>query len=91
MLFKWWPAEPQWVGSVPLSFSSVMANNHLLVSTSVIVTQTKHFPPSDFWKTRNESRNFGQKHEVELIKEEKRKVIEAEIRVQVSNSFILHS
>ncbi|XP_070688696.1 dynein regulatory complex protein 11 [Pempheris klunzingeri] len=37
----------------------------------------------DFWKTRNESRNFNQRHEVELIKEEKRKVIEAEIRVQV--------
>ncbi|XP_068563222.1 dynein regulatory complex protein 11 [Cebidichthys violaceus] len=38
---------------------------------------------ADFWKTRNESRNFHQRHEVELIKEEKRKVIEAEIRVQV--------
>ncbi|XP_075944730.1 dynein regulatory complex protein 11 [Anarhichas minor] len=37
----------------------------------------------DFWKTRNESRNFHQRHEVELIKEEKRKVIEAKIRVQV--------
>lgn len=37
----------------------------------------------DFWKTRNESRNFNQRHEVELIKEEKRKDIEAEIRVQV--------
>ncbi|XP_062419415.1 dynein regulatory complex protein 11 [Pungitius pungitius] len=37
----------------------------------------------DFWKTRNESRNFHQRHEVELIKEEKRKDIEAEIRVQV--------
>ncbi|XP_054458970.1 dynein regulatory complex protein 11 [Anoplopoma fimbria] len=37
----------------------------------------------EFWQTRNESRNFHQRHEVELIKEEKRKVIEAEIRVQV--------
>ncbi|XP_029004658.1 dynein regulatory complex protein 11 isoform X2 [Betta splendens] len=37
----------------------------------------------DFWQTRNESTNFSQKHEVELIKEEKRKVIEAEIRLQV--------
>ncbi|XP_035508639.1 dynein regulatory complex protein 11 [Morone saxatilis] len=37
----------------------------------------------DFWQNRNESRNFNQRHEVELIKEEKRKVIEAEIRVQV--------
>ncbi|XP_070817354.1 dynein regulatory complex protein 11 [Chaetodon trifascialis] len=37
----------------------------------------------DFWQTRNESTNFNQRHEVELIKEEKRKVIEAEIRVQV--------
>nr|XP_046247355.1 dynein regulatory complex protein 11 isoform X2 [Scatophagus argus] len=37
----------------------------------------------DFWQTRNESKNFNQRHEVDLIKEEKRKVIEAEIRVQV--------
>ncbi|KAM9762046.1 dynein regulatory complex protein 11 [Menidia menidia] len=37
----------------------------------------------DYWKTRNESGNFSQKHEVELIKEEKRKLIEEEIRVQV--------
>ncbi|XP_071343991.1 dynein regulatory complex protein 11 [Trachinotus anak] len=37
----------------------------------------------DVWKTRNESKNFSQRHEVELIKEEKRKVIEADIRVQV--------
>ncbi|XP_074491372.1 dynein regulatory complex protein 11 [Sebastes fasciatus] len=37
----------------------------------------------DFWQNRNESRNFNQRHEVELIKEEKRKVVEAEIRVQV--------
>uniref|UniRef100_A0A8C9ZZP8 IQ motif containing with AAA domain 1 like n=1 Tax=Sander lucioperca TaxID=283035 RepID=A0A8C9ZZP8_SANLU len=37
----------------------------------------------DFWQTRSESRNFNQRHEVELIKEENRKVIEAEIRVQV--------
>ncbi|KAM6938065.1 dynein regulatory complex protein 11 [Lycodopsis pacificus] len=37
----------------------------------------------DLWKTRNESSNFHQRHEVELIKEEKRKVIEAKIRVQV--------
>ncbi|XP_030288191.1 dynein regulatory complex protein 11 [Sparus aurata] len=37
----------------------------------------------DFWKTRNESRNYNQRHEVELIQEEKRKDIEAEIRLQV--------
>ncbi|KAM9848901.1 dynein regulatory complex protein 11 [Aulostomus maculatus] len=37
----------------------------------------------DFWQTRSESRNFNQRHEVELIKEEKRQDIEAEIRVQV--------
>ncbi|CAK6958064.1 dynein regulatory complex protein 11 [Scomber scombrus] len=37
----------------------------------------------DFWQNRNESRNFCQMHEVELIKEEKRSVIETEIRVQV--------
>ncbi|XP_035031635.2 dynein regulatory complex protein 11 [Hippoglossus stenolepis] len=37
----------------------------------------------DFWQNRNESKNFVQRHEVELIKEEKRKVIEAEILLQV--------
>ncbi|XP_026160365.1 dynein regulatory complex protein 11 [Mastacembelus armatus] len=37
----------------------------------------------DFWKTRNESKNFNQRHEIELIKEEKRKIIEEEIRKQV--------
>ncbi|XP_039985619.1 dynein regulatory complex protein 11 isoform X3 [Xiphias gladius] len=37
----------------------------------------------DLWQTHNESTNFSQRHEVELIKEEKRKVIEAEIRAQV--------
>ncbi len=44
---------------------------------------TECLSSSDFWQTRNESRNFNQRHEVELIKEEKRKDIEAEIRVQV--------
>uniref|UniRef100_UPI0037E85F5E dynein regulatory complex protein 11 isoform X1 n=2 Tax=Semicossyphus pulcher TaxID=241346 RepID=UPI0037E85F5E len=38
---------------------------------------------TDFWQTRNESQNFNQRHEVELIKEEKRKAVEAEIRAQV--------
>ncbi|XP_077464271.1 dynein regulatory complex protein 11 isoform X2 [Stigmatopora argus] len=37
----------------------------------------------DFWETRTESRNFDQKHEVELIKEEKREDILAEIRLKV--------
>ncbi|XP_013865764.1 IQ and AAA domain-containing protein 1 [Austrofundulus limnaeus] len=38
---------------------------------------------TDVWKNRDESENFSQKHEVELIKEEMRKVVEAEVRVQV--------
>ncbi|KAM7011970.1 LOW QUALITY PROTEIN: dynein regulatory complex protein 11 [Tautogolabrus adspersus] len=38
---------------------------------------------ADFWKSRNESQNFNQRHEVELIKEQKRTDIEAEIRLQV--------
>ncbi|XP_060889565.1 dynein regulatory complex protein 11 [Labrus mixtus] len=38
---------------------------------------------ADFWKSRNESQNFNQRHEVELIKELKRADIEAEIRLQV--------
>ncbi|KAM4738665.1 dynein regulatory complex protein 11 isoform 2-T2 [Anableps anableps] len=37
----------------------------------------------DVWKNRDESENFSQMHEVELIKEEMRKVLEAEVRVQV--------
>ncbi|XP_034035765.1 dynein regulatory complex protein 11 [Thalassophryne amazonica] len=37
----------------------------------------------DVWKNRDESSNPNQRHNVELIKEEMRKVIEAEIRVQV--------
>ncbi|KAM4629825.1 dynein regulatory complex protein 11 [Polymixia lowei] len=35
------------------------------------------------WQNRNESKNFSQRHEAELIKEERRKEVEAEIRVQV--------
>lgn len=38
---------------------------------------------SGVWQTRNESENFPQKHDSELIKEEKRKEVEDEIRVQV--------
>ncbi|XP_062251903.1 dynein regulatory complex protein 11-like [Platichthys flesus] len=37
----------------------------------------------DFWKNRNESKNFVQRHDLELIKEEMRKAVEAEIRPQV--------
>ncbi|XP_049443686.1 dynein regulatory complex protein 11 [Epinephelus fuscoguttatus] len=48
---------------------------------SDLEVQNKNF--ADFWQNRDESRNFNQRHEVELIKEEKRKVIEAEIRLQV--------
>ncbi|KAI1889251.1 hypothetical protein AGOR_G00177220 [Albula goreensis] len=35
------------------------------------------------WQNRNESKNFSQRHEAELIKEEKRTELEAEVRVQV--------
>ena len=35
------------------------------------------------WKTRDEDANFTQKHDIELIREDKRKVVEEEIRVQV--------
>ncbi|XP_029105558.1 dynein regulatory complex protein 11 [Scleropages formosus] len=38
---------------------------------------------TDVWQNRNESQNFSQRHEIELIKEDKRKEIESEIRVQV--------
>lgn len=35
------------------------------------------------WQNRDETENFGQKHDGELIKEDKRKEVEQEIRVQV--------
>ncbi|XP_013416976.1 IQ and AAA domain-containing protein 1 isoform X1 [Lingula anatina] len=35
------------------------------------------------WQTRDEADNFSQKHDAELIKEDKRKEVEAEIRVSV--------
>ena len=38
---------------------------------------------SGVWQTRNEADNFPQKHDTELIKEEKRKEVEEEVRVQV--------
>uniref|UniRef100_A0AAV2KMH6 SCAN box domain-containing protein n=1 Tax=Knipowitschia caucasica TaxID=637954 RepID=A0AAV2KMH6_KNICA len=37
----------------------------------------------DYWRSRDESKNYIQKHVVELIKEEKRREIEAEVRLQV--------
>jgi hypothetical protein len=39
---------------------------------------------ADVWRNRGESENFTQRHEVELIKEDKRPLIEAEIRLQVT-------
>uniref|UniRef100_A0A8C7XE57 IQ motif containing with AAA domain 1 n=1 Tax=Oryzias sinensis TaxID=183150 RepID=A0A8C7XE57_9TELE len=41
------------------------------------------FTSQDFWRSRDETENLSQKHDVELIKEERRKVVEDEIRVQV--------
>lgn len=40
-------------------------------------------PYAEVWENRDESKNFSQRHEAELIKEEKRKEIETEIRLQV--------
>ena len=39
---------------------------------------------ADVWRNRRESENFTQRHEVELIKEDKRTLIESEIRLQVT-------
>ena len=38
---------------------------------------------SAVWVPRDESENFSQKHDVELIKEEKRIEVENDIRIQV--------
>ena len=35
------------------------------------------------WATRDEKENFSQRHDAELIKEQKRKEVEEEIRLQV--------
>ncbi|KAL8567498.1 hypothetical protein ACOMHN_010089 [Nucella lapillus] len=37
----------------------------------------------DMWMTRKEEENFSQKHDTDLVKEDKRKEVETEIRVQV--------
>merc|ERR1712048_987502 len=42
-----------------------------------------HKTYQDVWATRDESGNFSQKHDVELIKEQKRKEVEEEVRTQV--------
>ena len=42
-----------------------------------------HLCPSGVWQPRDESDNFDQKHDSELIKEEKRVEVEMEIRAQV--------
>uniref|UniRef100_A0A8C1F222 Zgc:153738 n=2 Tax=Cyprinus carpio TaxID=7962 RepID=A0A8C1F222_CYPCA len=47
--------------------------------------QRGHKTFSEVWKNRNEIMNFSQRHELELIKEEKRKEIEVEIRKQVTD------
>lgn len=52
------------------------------VKTSHII-KLEPFPVSEFWKSRNEQNNFNQRHDVELIKEEQRRVVESEIRKQV--------
>ncbi|XP_053710432.1 dynein regulatory complex protein 11 isoform X1 [Synchiropus splendidus] len=43
----------------------------------------------DFWQTRNESTNFNQRHEIELVKEEKRVEVEEEIRLKVDEQMRL--
>ncbi|XP_062854919.1 dynein regulatory complex protein 11 [Trichomycterus rosablanca] len=55
----------------------------LLPSAFLSELQNDHKTFTDVWQNRDESKNFNQRHETELIKEEKRKEIEAEIRLQV--------
>uniref|UniRef100_A0A8C8DKD4 IQ motif containing with AAA domain 1 n=1 Tax=Oryzias sinensis TaxID=183150 RepID=A0A8C8DKD4_9TELE len=43
---------------------------------------------NDFWRSRDETENLSQKHDVELIKEERRKVVEDEIRVQLVSEML---
>ncbi|XP_076860476.1 dynein regulatory complex protein 11 isoform X2 [Brachyhypopomus gauderio] len=55
----------------------------MLPSAFLSELQSGHTTFSEVWKNRDESKNFSQRHDAELIKEEKRKEIEAEIRLQV--------
>ncbi|KAF4072664.1 hypothetical protein AMELA_G00265580 [Ameiurus melas] len=55
----------------------------LLPSEFLSELQTGHKTFTEVWRNRDESKNFSQRHEAELIKEEKRKELEAEIRLQV--------
>ncbi|XP_050972934.1 dynein regulatory complex protein 11 isoform X2 [Labeo rohita] len=55
----------------------------MLPSAYLADLERGHKTFSEVWKNRNESKNFSQRHEQELIKEEKRKEIEVEIRKQV--------
>ncbi|XP_066573569.1 dynein regulatory complex protein 11 isoform X2 [Amia ocellicauda] len=54
---------------LPSAFLSELENDHKTYST--------------VWQNRREAKNFSQRHEPELVKEEKRKEIENEIRIQV--------
>ncbi|KAK3566242.1 hypothetical protein QTP86_030030 [Hemibagrus guttatus] len=55
----------------------------LLPSAFLPELQSIHKTFTEVWQNRDESKNYSQRHEAELIKEEKRKEIEAEIRPQV--------
>ncbi|NP_001073437.3 uncharacterized protein LOC558115 [Danio rerio] len=55
----------------------------MLPSACLPDLERSHKTYSEVWKNRNESKNFSQRHELELIKEDKRKEIEVEIRKQV--------
>ncbi|KAM9475446.1 dynein regulatory complex protein 11-like [Clarias gariepinus] len=55
----------------------------LLPSAFLSELQKGHKTFTDVWQNRDESKNFSQRHEAELIKEDKRKVLEGEIRLQV--------
>ncbi|XP_026882038.2 dynein regulatory complex protein 11 [Electrophorus electricus] len=55
----------------------------MLSSAFLSDLQSGHKTFVEVWKNRDESKNFSQRHEAELIKEEKRKEIETEIRLQV--------
>lgn len=54
---------------------------HVEVVTSLFLSLAH--PGTDLWKNKDESRNFPQDYDPEMIKEEKRKELELEIRQQV--------
>ncbi|KAI4872327.1 hypothetical protein NFI96_027755 [Prochilodus magdalenae] len=70
--------QKTFTGKFNLTSFTLWPVSHLIVDTNCCALYV-----TDVWQNRDESKNFNQRHEAELIKEERRREIEAEIRLQV--------